>query len=252
GGRSPARAGTDGRGVRRGPLTSLARVEKGRGSMSITKGLWAAAMAGLFVAACGGGTPPAEVRTAQVARGAVTQTVAVPGSVSSAGIVKLNPVTNGKVATLLVSVGQQVTAGQPLAKLDTTDLQAALTTAQNNLAAAQTNYDKAVSGVNDAQNSLAQTQQSTANDIASAQSALARLKANYSSAESSFANLSTSVKPDVQSFTSSIDGIRIEIQAAFNDMSQRSTPDVTAARSSLFSADTSLQNAQSFANGQLA
>jgi RND family efflux transporter MFP subunit len=219
--------------------------------MSIRRGLCAAVVAGMFVAACGGATPAPELRTAQVTRGAVTQTVAVPGSVSSAGIVKLNPVTNGKVAQILVSVGQQVTTGQPLAKLDTTDLQAALTTAQNNLAAAQTNYDKALSGVNDAQNSLAQTQQSTANDIASAQSALSRLKANYSSAEATFGNLSTSVKPDIQNFTSSIDGIRTEIQQAFNDMSQRSTPDVTAARSSLYSADTSLVNAQSFANGQL-
>ena len=220
--------------------------------MSIRKGLLATAVAGMFVAACGGSAPAPEVRTAQVTRGAVTQTVAVPGSVSSAGIVKLNPVTNGKVAQILVSVGQQVTSGQPLARLDTTDLQAALTTAQNNLAASQTNYDKALSGVNDAQNSLAQTQQSTANDIASAQSALARLKANYTSAEASFANLSTSVKPDIQNFTSSIDGIRIEIQQAFNDMSQRATPDVNSARTSLYSADTSLQNAQSFANGQLA
>ena len=226
-------------------------VEKGRGSMSIKRGLWAAAAAGLLVAACGGSAPAPEVRTAQVTRGAITQTVAVPGSVSSAGIVKLNPVTNGKVAAILVSVGQQVTSGQALAKLDTTDLQAALTTAQNNLAGAQTNYDKALSGVSDAQSSLAQTQQSTANDIASAQSALARLRANYSSAESTFANLSTSVKPDIQNFTSSIDGIRTEIQQAFNDMSQRATPDVTAARNSLYSADTSLVNAQSFANGQL-
>src|SRR5438552_17838316 len=146
-------------------------VEKGRGSMSIKKGLWAAAAAAAFVAACGGATPAPEVRTAQVTRGAVTQTVAVPGSVSSAGIVKLNPVTNGKVASILVSVGQQVTSGQALAKLDTTDLQAALTTAQNNLAAAQTNHDKALSGVNDAHSSPAQTQQSTPNHHPAAQPA---------------------------------------------------------------------------------
>jgi RND family efflux transporter MFP subunit len=220
--------------------------------MSIMKSVVAAAVVALLAAACGSAPAAAETRTAQVARGAVTQTVAVSGSVSSAGTVKLNPPANGKVAQLLVTVGQQVTAGQPLAAMDTTDLQAAVTTAQNNLAGAQTNYDKAVSGVSDAQSTLVQTQQSAANNIATAQSALAKLKANYSASETSFANLSTSVKPDVQTFTSAINGVRIQLQQTINDMSDRATPDVQSARSSLYSADTSLVNAQSFANGQLA
>jgi len=219
--------------------------------MSITKSVVAAAVAGLFAAACSSAPAAAELRTAQVSRGAVTQTVAVSGSVSSAGTVKLNPVTNGKVAQLLVAVGQQVTAGQPLAKLDTTDLQSALTTAQNNLSSSQANYDKAVSAVSDAQNTLVQTQQSTANDVASAQQAFAKLKANYSSAATSFANLSTSVKPDVQTFTSAIDGARIQLQQTINDMSARQSGDVQSARNSLYSADTTLVNAQSYANGQL-
>src|SRR4029077_18664955 len=158
----------------------------------------------------------------------------------------------GKVAQLFVTVGQQVTAGQPLAAMDTTDLQAAVTTAQNNLAEAQTSYDKAVAGVSDARSTLTQTQQSAANNIASAQSALAKLKANSPAAETSFANLSTSVKPDVQTFTSAIDGARIQLQQTINDMSQRQTSDVMSARSSLYSADTTLVNGQSYANGQLA
>jgi HlyD family secretion protein len=219
--------------------------------MTIMKGLVAVGVAGVFAAACSSTPPAAELRTAQVSRGSVTQTVAVSGSVSSAGTVKLNPVTNGKVAQLMVTVGQQVTAGQPLARLDTTDLQSALTTAQNNLSSAQANYDKAVSAVSDAQNTLAQTQQSTANDIASTQQAFAKLKANYSSASTSFANLSTSVKPDVQSFTSAIDGARIQLQQTINDMSARQTGDVQSARNSLFSADTTLVNAQSYASAQL-
>ena len=219
--------------------------------MATVNRILAVALVGGILAACGGTPAVAEVRTAQVSRGSVTQTVAVSGSVSSAGTVKLNPATNGKVAQLLVGVGQQVTAGQPLARLDTTDLQAAVTTAQNNLAGAQTNYDKAVNGLSDAQSSLAQAQVSAANDIASANTALARLKANYGSAESSFANLSTSIRPDVSVFISSIDGMRIQLNQALSDMSQRSTPDVTSARSSLFSADTTLVNAQSYAGTQL-
>ena len=92
--------------------------------------------------------------------------------------------------------------------------------------------DGAVAAVGDAQNTLTQTQQSTANDIASSQQAFAKLKANYSSASTSFANLSTSVKPDVQSYTSAIDGARIQLQQAINDMSSRQTSDVQSARNS--------------------
>src|SRR2546423_7203849 len=88
--------------------------------MSIVKILAVAGVAGLLVAACTGAAPATETRPAQVARGAVTQTVAVSGSVSSAGTVKLNPATSGKVAQLLVAVGQAVTPRPPLPKLDTT------------------------------------------------------------------------------------------------------------------------------------
>jgi HlyD family secretion protein len=220
--------------------------------MSITlRGLAAAAAAGTLAAACGGPQAAPEVRTAQVTRGAVTQTVAVSGSVNSAGTVKLNPATSGKVAQLLVSVGQQVTVGQPLAKLDATDLQAALTTAQNNLAGAQTNYDKAVAGVTDAQNTLASTQASTANSVATAQASLAKLKANYAAAGTTFTNLSTSIKPDAQTYTSAIDGARVQLQQTLTDMSQRYTTDVTAAKNALNTADSQLVNAQSYAGTQL-
>ena len=154
----------------------------------LKRGLAAAVACGV-IAACGGAPAVAEVRTAQVSRGSVTQTVAVSGSVSSAGTVKLNPATNGRVAQLFVAVGQQVTNGQPLAKLDTTDLQAALTTAANNLAAAQANYDKALSGMSDARNSLVQTQLSTANDVATAQASLAKIRSTYAAAKTNFSSL---------------------------------------------------------------
>jgi len=215
--------------------------------MSISRGLAAAALASLFVAACGGATPAPEVRTAQVARGAVTQTVAVPGSVSSAGIVKLNPVTNGKVAQILVSVGQQVTAGQPLAKLDTTDLQAAVTTAQNNLAAAQTNYDKALSGVTDAQNTLASTQQSTANSVANAQAALSKLKSSYAAAKTNFSSLYGSLINDLATYVSQISVAQQQVQKTQNDLaSANQISDNKSAQTAMNQASAALGNAQSY------
>ncbi len=215
--------------------------------MSIAKGVAAAAAAGIFAAACSAAPADTTVRTAQVSRGAVTQTVAVSGSVSSAGTVKLNPATNGKVAQLLVSVGQAVTAGQPLAKLDTADLQAALTTAQNNLAGAQTNYDKALSGVNDAQNSYAQTQQSTANDIATAQSAFSKLKSNYAAAKVNFSSLYGSLINDLATYVSQISVAQQQVQKVQNDLATANQiSDNKSAQTSMNQASAALGNAQSY------
>lgn len=224
------------------------------------KGFIGAIGAGLLAAACSSAPATAEVRTAQVARGAVTQTVAVSGSVSSAGTVKLNPATNAKVAQLYVTVGQQVTAGQPLAKLDTTDLQAALATAQNNVAAAQTNYDKALSGVSDAQSSYAQTQQSTASDIATAQSALSKLKSNYSAAKTNFSSLYGSLILDglvlnanvLATYVSQISVAQQQTQKAHDDLTlgtANQSSDNTSAQASINQAAAALGNAQNYVQG---
>lgn len=219
--------------------------------MSSLNGLVITAVgAALLAAACGAAPAAAETRTAQVARGSVTQTVAVSGSVSSAGTVKLNPATNGKVAQLLVGVGQQVTAGQPLARLDTTDLEAAVTTAQNNLAGAQTNYDKALSGVNDAQSSYAQTQQSTANDVATAQSSLAKLKTNYAAAKTNFSSLFGSLINELATYVSQISVAQQQVQKTQNDLSTANQiSDNRAAQTSMNQASASLGNAQSYVQG---
>jgi len=218
--------------------------------MSIRKSVIAAAVAGVFAAACSGAPAAAETRTAQVTRGAVTQTVAVSGSVSSAGTVKLNPPTNGKVAQLFVAVGQQVTAGQPLAALDTTDLQSALTTAQNNLDAAQTNYNKALSGVSDAQSSYSQTQQSTASDIATAQAALAKLKANYSAAKTNFSSLYGSLINDLATYVSQISVAQQQMAKVQSDLAQANQiSDNKSAQTAMYQASAALGNAQNYVNG---
>jgi HlyD family secretion protein len=216
----------------------------------LKSGLAAAVSAGIFAAACGNAPAAADVRTAQVSRGAVTQSVAVSGSVSSAGTVKLNPATNGKVAQLMVSVGQQVTAGQPLAKLDTADLQAALTTAQNNLAAAQANYDKALSGVSDAQSSYAQTQQTTASDVATAQTALAKVKSSYASAKSNYSSLYGSLINDLATYTSQISVALQQVAKTQTDLSiANQLSDNKAAQTSMYQASATLGNAQSYVQG---
>lgn len=214
------------------------------------KGVLAAVAACSVIAACGGAPAVAEVRTAQVSRGSVTQTVAVSGSVSSAGTVKLNPTTSGKVAQLLVTVGQQISAGQPLARLDATDLQAALTIAQNNLAAAQTNYDKALSGANDAQASLSQTQQSTANDLATAQTALGKMKANYAAAKSNYSSLFGSLLNDLATYVSQISVAQQQVAQTQTDLGQANQlADNKAAQTSMNQAAAALGNASNYVRG---
>lgn len=213
-----------------------------------TSAVAAMLIAGVLASGCAAPTTATELRTAQVTRGSVTQTVAVSGSVSSAGTVKLNPATNGKVAQLLVTVGQQVTPGQPLARLDTTDLQAALTTAENNLAAAQTNYEKALSGSSDAQSSYAQTQQSTANDIATAQAALSKLKSNYAAAKSNFSSLYTSLVRDLSTYLSQIGVAQQQVEKVQSDLtSANQNSDSRSAQTSMNQASAALANAQSYA-----
>lgn len=222
--------------------------------MSILKnGVGVALVAGVLAAACAGTPASPEVRTTQVSRGAVTETVAVSGSVSSSVTVRLNPVTAGTVKQLFVSAGQLVTAGQPLAQLDTTDLQSALTTAQNNAAAAQANYDRALVGATDAQNSLATTQQSTANDVATAQQTLAKVKSNYAAAKANFSlKLYFSIMNDLLTYATQISAAQDQVSRVQSDLSAgiQSTDD-RAAQTSMNQAAAALSNAQSFVQSVL-
>src|SRR5919109_2834931 len=78
-------------------------------------------------------TPKVEFRTATVQRGNVTQTVSVSGSVNASSQVHLNFKSGGKLAAVMVQTGQQVQAGDLLAKLDDSDARVALQQAQANL-----------------------------------------------------------------------------------------------------------------------
>src|SRR5207237_280350 len=81
----------------------------------------------VFVSRANAPAAKTELRTQAVTKGSVIQSVAVSGSVAAMNQTKMTFKSTGKISDIYVSVGQQVTAGQPLAKLDTTDLEAALT-----------------------------------------------------------------------------------------------------------------------------
>ena len=76
---------------------------------------------------------PPPVETAQATRGTLATTVTLPGTASSTSSVSLTFPVAGKVAEVNVVIGQAVKAGDPLARVDDTDLRQTLQTAQNNL-----------------------------------------------------------------------------------------------------------------------
>lgn len=153
---------------------------------------------------------PPEVRTAPVSRGTVTQAVTVSGSVNAGGTLRLNFQASGRVADILVKVGDRVTQGQVLARLDSATLESALAQAQANLASAQARYEQTVAGtasedvvaarlsVENAQRALDQARRTGDTDIATAKQTLARLTTTYGSARAHFELLSTQVRTDAE------------------------------------------------------
>lgn len=225
-----------------------------------------ATIAAILVAgACNSAPAAPELRTALVARGAVTQTVSVSGSVNASGQVRLNFKTAGRLAEIYVTAGQQVTPGQPLARLDTTDLIVALNQAQANVGSAQANYERTIAGasaedlaiarqsVDNAQKSLGETQKTTLNDVVTAQQSLAKAQTNYVAAKNNFTVLSQAIQSDVRTYQTGITTAQSQLTQAQSDLAAvTQTADVRSAQNSLNLAQAALSNAASFSNGVLA
>jgi len=179
-----------------------------------------------------------------VTKGTVTQSVAISGSVASSSQAKLTFQKTGKVTAVYVSVGQQVSAGQALAKVDSTDLENALAQAQSSLRSAQVSYDRAVASANDAQRSLEQTQQSTQTDIANAEQAVTKLKANYVTAKNAALSAATTIYTDIGSFQSGLDTLKTDIDIESNDLAQAQRDPAVG-----LNAQSDVKNAQNAING---
>jgi HlyD family secretion protein len=191
----------------------------------------------------------AETRTQAVTRGSVIQSVAVAGSVAATSQTKMSFKTAGKIAAVYVSVGQQVTAGQALAKLDTTDLESALAQAQANLVTAQNNYNRTASTSTDAQKALNQARQQAAQDLATAQAALNKLTSNYAAAKSNYSSFTDNATTGIASFQDSLNTIQSQIDALLALMSKivggGDTGDLRSAFNAISGANSpALQNAR--------
>jgi RND family efflux transporter MFP subunit len=156
----------------------------------------------------------ADLRTATVTRGAVTQSVAVSGSVTASQQLKLNFKTGGKLTQLMVSVGQQVQPGQVLATLDTADLANAVAQARVNLQSAQARYDQVVSGA-------------SPEDVASAQQSLVRIQSGYTSQKSVWQQSSSGARSDAASVIGGLDPLQSQLQRILQDLSSVAQPTPT-------------------------
>src|SRR5580692_5662238 len=88
----------------------------------------------------------AALQTTAVQQGTVLATVSASGTLEAAQNLGLNFTTGGKVTAIYVKVGQRVTAGQKLAKVDDTSSEDSLEQAQSQLAAADAQLTAAEQG----------------------------------------------------------------------------------------------------------
>jgi macrolide-specific efflux system membrane fusion protein len=117
------------------------------------------------------GATTTRTRLVAVTQGTVSQTVSASGSVAGAATANASFTTSGTVTEVNVKVGDVVTKGQTLAKVDPTAAQAALDTAKANLTAAKA--------------ALARDENNDADDatIAAAEAQVATAQANVTSAQ---------------------------------------------------------------------
>src|SRR5579883_641705 len=133
--------------------------------------------------------PAANLLTAQVTRGDLTETITATGSVTAqtGAQVKIGSQITGTIKRLYADVGSYVHAGQVIAELNLPDIDAQVRQAQANLAAAQTKLTQEQTGVG-----MEQTQ--TGSAVAQAQAQLRGAQAQYDAAVAA-AKLQTAQTP---------------------------------------------------------
>jgi HlyD family secretion protein len=95
--------------------------------------------------------------TTAVTRGDLSATVPATGNLEPVAQVDLNFTSGGTVKEVLVRPGDSVTAGQPLVRLETRDLELAITTAQASLESAKLKLEQARQGAAEADIATAQS-----------------------------------------------------------------------------------------------
>lgn len=145
------------------------------------------------------------------------------GRLSASGTIEVQeviiaPEQGGRVAEVLVNIGESISAGQPLVRLDTTLLAGQLAQAQAQLTAAQANYDMLAAGPTEAQLSAAEAA------VARAQAQLDAVNEQLRSAESQLDD----VNAQIDDLTSQIAEVTAELQGAQATLQATNSPETQA------------------------
>ena len=176
---------------------------------------------------------PISYQFQQAIQGNFSLTVSATGPLQSA-IYNLVFTGTGTISEIDVTVGQTVTKGQVLAKLNKTSLQDAVNTAQAGVLSAQT-------GVNTAQANLSKAQAQSNANVQSAQVALNNAQASLSTTQT---QSQTSISAAQTTLSND--------QTSLSHTQAQSAASISAAQTTLSNAQTSLSHTQATSSAQIA
>lgn len=154
-------------------------------------------------------TPPtADYRVAE--RGNIVVTVSVSGKITPAQRVDLAFEHSGIVRRVWVNVGASVKAGQPLIRLDQTELRAQLAQSQAGVASAQARLEEAAAGLENQQAKFSELKQGTRSE------AVAIKQAELRQAQQELTNVYATVPNTLSSaLTKADDAVRVKTSALY-------------------------------------
>ncbi|MCJ7509554.1 MAG: biotin/lipoyl-binding protein [Dehalococcoidia bacterium] len=190
--------------------------------------LWAVVLSG-------GGSAAEGVQTATVEKGSISKTVSTSGVAAAQSTASLSFGQSGRVSAVNVTLGQEVKQGDVLAEIESDELQSAVTTAEVNLASAQSKLDDLLKGP-------------TASDLASADQSLMQAQGNLDQANRALEDLmngpSESELRSAEQAVASAQSQLIKAQTSRTDLYSASDDAVAAAEDAVTKAEDALANAK--------